>query len=331
MSAMPPEQSTSGDNQPRKDDPEESHLKTAHDISQRIKTYKHRVSSHRAIPGHPCLGLKGVQGILEKEPDSSEKANPWSRVGVIDWKVQSATGGPGQQHSPSHLDFRQFNLTTDGHGDVLNGRDIFTRWGLESATQIVATDNQLWEFLDDMEGSLARVVLVEQLSCSVIGVLGSVYDIDSEFWAQHMSFRNSESWLWSTSQQQKPFFSVRWCHPVSVNTSSPPWDHEWGSQNPFIAARADSDKSPQRFQNNYLRNLECDTSREAPTRRLRTFYPFKNGKSKAPFLGPDYDNGPAGLDQCISVYFYKHTSSAIPKTTGKRHSLLCFMSYNFGC
>ena len=73
---------------------------------------------------------------------------------------------------------------------------------------------------------VTRVILVEDLSPRLIEALGSTFDIDPEFFAEHLN-RSGYHWdsyihelpaRWNTASLQKPYASLKWFKPVRQRT-----------------------------------------------------------------------------------------------------------------
>lgn len=262
------------------------------------------------------LVLRGFQNDLRNKNDFWHSSSPFPRVGVMDWKSKSASQNQEPVEPPS--DLRQFNLSQLKRSGGLDTYDLFTKWHLNSASQIAATESEFRESLLNMDGIHSRVVILEQTPHEVVEILGSIYNIDPEFWAQHMLLRDHESWTWDTSQQPKPFFSVRWCHTVSFQVESPPWAHDWGP--------IDSNQGPANnpheivpwFQSSHDLVLDCNNSKDGSRRRLRAL--FHSQKS----FGDNSVTVPAALEQCVSVYFHQ-SKDAVPKTTSESGLLLMLL------
>ena len=250
------------------------------------------------------LVLLDFQNDLRLGSKYPKAPKPYPRVGVMDWKSESESLNQKPAGSPSYL--RQFNLSLWSKHRGEDPYDIFTRSRLKSASQIAATESELRKNLLNMEGIHSRVVVLEQMAEQVVETVGSVYNIDPQFWAQHTLLRDNESWTWETCQQPKPFFSVRLCHTASFKAGNPPWDSESGPVNiPHEIVSW--------FQSNHDLVLDCDHLKGRPRRRLRPLF-----HSQKPFVS-DSDPVLAALELCVSVYFHQ-SDDAVPKITSESAS-----------
>jgi hypothetical protein len=82
-----------------------------------------------------------------------------------------------------------------------------------------ANGSLLYNHLRRYTAAQTRVIIVEDLSASVIDVLGSIWDLDPEFFIEHLEKRWDESDRWSTADLSKPYFSSRWCRSVFLNSA----------------------------------------------------------------------------------------------------------------
>ncbi|KAK3986832.1 hypothetical protein QBC44DRAFT_132579 [Cladorrhinum sp. PSN332] len=232
--------------------------------------------------------------------------SPYPRIGVMDWKSKDTSNTPETSGSLADVELRQFNMTSLDRSGVL-GIKTFAEWPLGSAAQIAATDEHLEKCLLNMDGIESRIILLEQMPAEVMDILGSIYNIDPQFWAQHLLAQGNDSWLWETSQQTKPFFSVRSCQPVSFDIESPPWANDWK----FGAIRSNNnaDELLQWFRSSHEGHLGTDTIPNGPRRRLRPMF-----HSHTQLRDGRYPPVPAGLDQCVSMYFHQ-SNSVVTQTT----------------
>ncbi|KAK4164112.1 hypothetical protein QBC43DRAFT_300775 [Cladorrhinum sp. PSN259] len=267
-------------------------------ISDRPTPYIDRILQRPVI--REDIVLDRLRRTLEARHDFANQSCQYPRVGIMDWKS-------------GDIQLRQFNMTSLARiRGYVTKHNTYTNWRLKSAIQISATEDDLEQCLLNMDGVDGRVILLEQMPFEVVDVLGSIYEIDPQFWAQHHEPRHNSSWLWETSQQSKPFFSLRWCHPVSVDIKNPPWSHEWGpsTASEYMKYNDNSEELSQWFQSSLTLGLESEPTWQSPRRRLKGLFHSGTLITDAGCFG----RAPAGLDQCTSIYFHQ-SDDAIPKTT----------------
>ncbi|KAK4226575.1 hypothetical protein QBC38DRAFT_545844 [Podospora fimiseda] len=188
----------------------------------------------------------------------------------------------GSQSLPANYVDKLFTLT--GSGGFVRNPSTESESLLTGAAQTTGGCQELEDLLD-MNGIEARVVLIESTCGDLIEVLGSIYEMDLEFWAQHFLLKENECWLWPEAQQHKPFFSVRWSHAIAMRTESldtPSWHHH--------------QESP----------LCCGY--HGPSRE----FSFQAAENDSKVI-------PETLDRCVSVYFYKHATTHFERTGPRPH------------
>ncbi|KAK4225280.1 hypothetical protein QBC38DRAFT_546988 [Podospora fimiseda] len=232
----------------------------------------------------PVVGEE-LQRYLTRHQDGQftfHHKTPFTRVGVMDWKSGRAD-----------FRLRQFNMISLDR-TRFEGRDKFTNWQLASAAQIPATEENLHNCLLRMNGVQGRVILLERMTSEVMEILGSVYKIDPQFWAQHYLNR----------PQPKPFFTVRWCQPVSFDIKNPPWEITGTSRRRFKYMTYNNNPTQllEWFRSSLHVYITSEGSLQALWRTLRPLYHSLHDDN-------DDDHGrlpcrvPAGFDQCAQYTF----------------------------
>ena len=97
---------------------------------------------------------------------------------------------------------------------------------LRERPNLEADIDHLTRYLKDIPSALtSRIVMVEDLCPQLSCLLGSVLDIDPQFFAQHLvnaghidgQYKDEPAELWSTHDSKKDYASIQWYRPLRPN------------------------------------------------------------------------------------------------------------------
>lgn len=147
-----------------------------------------------ALLGFPSCPLRRSGLVLPKEKFIREPA----RVGIVD------------AFDDQEINNYQFNV-----GPYFKNYPRVNSWPYRTGTLPIEDrhGSKLFKFLQKPTTATTRVIIVEDLSTPIIDVLGSIWNLDPEFFAEHLHYKWDICDTWNTSGHSKPYFSVRWCRP----------------------------------------------------------------------------------------------------------------------
>jgi hypothetical protein len=148
--------------------------------------------------------------LVEEEfasPTAEKLAKPTlpTRVAVVDWE--------NLQSAPKSEVFRVGNSKRDDQLPELVG-------GLPSLLPTKVTRDQTGEQLHKSlrrKSDGTRLIIVEDLSRDVVGVLGTEFDLDYEFFEEHICPKSDTPEPLAGAHLPKPYMHLRWYHPIRMN------------------------------------------------------------------------------------------------------------------
>lgn len=148
--------------------------------------------------------------LVEEEyasPIAEKLAKPTlpTRVAVVDWE--------NLQTAPQSEVFRVGNSKRDDQLAELVG-------GLPNLPQTKVTRDPTGEQLRESlrrKSDGTRLIIVEDLSRDVVGVLGTEYDLDYEFFEEHICPKSDTPEPLAGAHLPKPYVHLRWYHPIRMN------------------------------------------------------------------------------------------------------------------